>query len=182
MNDGIRSHPVTLRALEVQRQDDAEHADHEQRRTDRDRPLAESRSNARRHADATAEARLQGIVVRPALSALNPSPTWSMRLKVKKNAGMPAMNTAEIATPTLKDLMRNSESCTSGNRVDGSERSYRMKSASITGLSAMQMKVQARPSGNLSLDQRVDEQQDARSRKDDTADSRGAWRWARAIR
>ena len=33
------------------------------------------------------------------------------------------MNTAEMPTPTAKDLIRNSESCTSGNRVDGSDRS-----------------------------------------------------------
>ncbi len=55
------------------------------------------------------------MVVSPAFSALKPRPTWSIRLKVKKNAGMPAMNTAEMATPTLNDLMRNSESCTRGN-------------------------------------------------------------------
>ena len=47
------------------------------------------------------------------------------------------------ATPTLKERIRNSESCTSGNRVDGSDRSYRMNSASITGLIAMQMNVHA---------------------------------------
>src|SRR6202140_3490348 len=94
-------------------------------------------------AEANAEARLQWIVVKPALSALNPSPTWTIRLKVKKNAGIPAMNTAEIATPTLNDLMRNSESWTRGNLVEGSDRSYRMKSTSITGLIAMQMNVHA---------------------------------------
>ena len=62
---------------------------------------------------------------------------------MKKNAGMPAMNTAEIATPTLKDLMRNNESCTSGNLLAGSDRSYRMKASSANGLMAMQMNVQA---------------------------------------
>ena len=94
-------------------------------------------------ADATAEARLHGIVVKPALSALKPNPTWSIRLKVKKKAGMPAMKTAEMATPTLKDLMRNSESCTSGNLVAGSDRSYRTNASSANGLMAMQMNVQA---------------------------------------
>ncbi len=94
-------------------------------------------------ADANAEAMLHGTVVRPALSALNPSPTCTIRLKVKKNAGIPAMNTAEIATPTLNDRIRNSDSCTSGKLLDGSDRSYRMKSSSITGLIAMQMNVHA---------------------------------------
>ena len=74
-------------------------------------------------ADAIAVPMLHGIIVSPARSALNPNPTWSMRLKVKKNAGMPAMKTAEIRTPMRNAGMRNSDSRTRGNRSDGNARS-----------------------------------------------------------
>ena len=73
--------------------------------------------------EANAAPRLQGTVVSPALRALKPRPTWTSRLKVKKNAGMPASRVREMSRPMRKEGIPKSESWTSGKALAGRDRS-----------------------------------------------------------
>jgi hypothetical protein len=66
-------------------------------------------------AEARADPTANGIPVRPACRAVNPSPIWSHSEKVRKKAGMPMKKMPATARPGANDRWRNRSRSTRGD-------------------------------------------------------------------